>query len=81
VYADHQGIGRHNLDLWDKEGDKPFINRITLSEAVKNGYTILMATKDTRKYVIDLIHPDWIHNIKEEDVLFCNENDRGDKKR
>ena len=78
VYASYPAP-RQNLDTWDRDGDKPFLNRITLQEAVKQDYKILTATTATRDFVINMIHPDWINNIYKGQLLFCKENDRGSK--
>jgi hypothetical protein len=81
-YADYPAP-RHNMDMWEKDGDAPFINHLgskeaidsRLREAVNQGYQILTGTTKSRDYVIEILHPDWVHNLKKGDKLFCKENE------
>jgi hypothetical protein len=88
IYAGFDGAQKNNINKWYIEGDKPFINHYPSKEETQNrlkdvynqGWTIVTYTIKSREYLINLIHPDWINNVKEGQNLLCKNNDKGSKK-
>jgi hypothetical protein len=85
VYATPEGDYKPNralIDLWEREGDSPFINKIGLNDVIeylRNGGTdiqVLTTTSETREKFINMVESDWINNIKIGSVVFCKENKR-----
>jgi Viral (Superfamily 1) RNA helicase. len=71
---------RNNLDIWETQGNKPFLNNIILDYFVKKPtYQILTTTTTTRDYLINKLCPEWYNNIKVGNEVFCKENDAGRK--
>ena len=72
---------RQNLEIWETQGNQPFVNKITLDEAIQQGYQILTATQETRDYVIATYFKEWYRNmIPGETILFCKNNQKCNRK-